>query len=77
MNQGRRRIRRSTLNQQRIGPFAGLIRKPIRLLTIRRIRTRQYTPKTNGNTERFIQMLLREWANAIPFCSSETDAFDR
>ena len=26
------------------------------------LRTRPYTPRTNGKAERFIQTLLREWA---------------
>jgi transposase InsO family protein len=37
-----------------------LFRKALRLLGIRPIRTRPYTPKTNGKAERFIQTLLRE-----------------
>jgi transposase InsO family protein len=34
----------------------------LRSLGIRHIRTRPYTPKTNGKAERFIQTSLREWA---------------
>jgi transposase InsO family protein len=34
------------------------------------IRTRPYTPRTNGKAERFIQTLMREWAYARPFTSS-------
>ena len=30
-----------------------------------------YTPQTNGKAERFIQTLLREWANARTYKSSE------
>lgn len=37
---------------------------------IRHIRTRPYTPRTNGKAERFIQTSLREWAYARPFASS-------
>ncbi len=37
--------------------FAKLLRR----LGIRHIRTRPYTPRTNGKAERFIQTLLREW----------------
>jgi transposase InsO family protein len=40
------------------------------------IRTRPYTPKTNGKAERFIQTLLREWAYAIPFRASDSRAAD-
>jgi transposase InsO family protein len=34
-------------------------------------RTRPYTPRTNGKAERFIQTLLREWAYAMPYTSSQ------
>lgn len=37
---------------------------------IRHIRTRPYTPQTNGKAERFIQTSLREWAYATPYQSS-------
>ena len=37
---------------------------------IRHLRTRPYTPRTNGKAERFIQTLLREWAYAKPYASS-------
>jgi transposase InsO family protein len=37
---------------------------------IRHIRTRPYTPKTNGKAERFIQTSLREWAYARAYRSS-------
>jgi hypothetical protein len=39
-------------------------------LALRHIRTRPYTPRTNGKAERFIQTSLREWAYARPFASS-------
>jgi transposase InsO family protein len=32
---------------------------------------RPYTPKTNGNAERFIQSALREWADAQPYTHSD------
>lgn len=44
----------------------------LRWLNIRHIRTRPYTPRTNGKAERFIQTLLREWAHAISYRSSES-----
>ena len=39
-------------------------------LGIRHLRTRPYTPKTNGKAERFIQTCLREWAYAATYHSS-------
>ena len=39
-------------------------------LEIRHIKTRPYTPKTNGKAERFVQTSLREWAYARPYASS-------
>lgn len=38
---------------------------------LRHIRTRPYTPRTNGKAERFIQTSLREWAYARPYSSSQ------
>ena len=37
---------------------------------LKHVRTRPYTPRTNGKAERFIQTSLREWAYAIPYTSS-------
>jgi transposase InsO family protein len=39
-------------------------------LRLRHIRTRPYTPKTNGKAERFIQTALREWAYAQAYDTS-------
>jgi transposase InsO family protein len=39
-------------------------------LGVRHLRTRPYTPRTNGKAERFIQTLLREWAYRRPYPSS-------
>jgi transposase InsO family protein len=38
---------------------------------IRHVRTRPYTPRTNGKAERFIQTSLREWAYAKPYPTSD------
>ena len=45
-------------------------------LGIRHIRTRPYTPKTNGKAERFIQTALREWAYARSYQTSNQRAAD-
>jgi transposase InsO family protein len=39
-------------------------------LGMRHLRTRPYTPRTNGKAERFIQTLLREWAYCRPYATS-------
>lgn len=38
---------------------------------IRHIRTRPYTPRTNGKVERYQQTLQREWAYAMAYASSQ------
>jgi transposase InsO family protein len=43
-------------------------------LGLRHLRTRPYTPRTNGKAERFIQTALREWAYAKPYRSSAARA---
>jgi len=41
-------------------------------LGLKHLRTRPYTPKTNGKAERFIQTALREWAYARAYhCSDQ------
>lgn len=47
--------------------FARLCRR----LGIRHLRTKPYSPRTNGKAERFIQTTLREWAYARSYDSSE------
>ncbi|BAF86928.1 transposase [Azorhizobium caulinodans ORS 571] len=42
----------------------------LRAAGVRHVRTRPYTPRTNGKAERFIQTSLREWAYAVPYTSS-------
>ena len=43
-------------------------------LGLKHIRTRPYTPKTNGKAERFIQTSLREWAYARAYNTSDERA---
>lgn len=38
---------------------------------VRHLRTRPYRPRTNGKAERFIQTMLREWAYAAAYQSSD------
>ena len=40
-------------------------------LKLKHIRTKPYTPKTNGKAERFIQTALREWAYARAYTTSD------
>jgi len=47
-----------------------LFRSTCATLELRHIRTRPYTPRTNGKVERFIQTLLREWAYRFSYSSS-------
>ena len=46
----------------------------IAALGLRHLRTRPYTPRTNGKAERFIQTALREWAYVKPYRSSRQRA---
>jgi transposase InsO family protein len=44
--------------------------KACKRLRVRHIKTKPYTPQTNGKAERFIQTALREWAYATAFENS-------
>jgi len=46
-------------------------RRLCKRLGLKHLRTRPYTPKTNGKAERFIQSSLREWAYAQAYRNSQ------
>jgi len=48
--------------------------KVCKRLRLKHIRTKPYTPKTNGKAERFIQTSLREWAYAQAYNTSKERA---
>lgn len=52
------------------GYVALVFRSACRRLGLRHLRTRPYTPRTNGKAERVIQTLLREWAYVRAYRSS-------
>lgn len=47
------------------------LRRLLRRLGLRHLRTRPYTPRTNGKAERLVQTALREWAYARSYASSD------
>jgi transposase InsO family protein len=47
------------------------LRHLLRARAIEHLRSRPYTPRTNGKVERYQQTLQREWAYAMQYASSE------
>jgi transposase InsO family protein len=73
-------FRRQGIRVQRVmtdnsgGYLATSFTSTCRELGLRHVRTRPYTPRTNGKAERFIQTLLREWGYARPYRNSHQRA---
>jgi len=60
-----RGIRLESVMTDNGSPFVSLAwRGALQAAGLRHLRTRPYTPRTNGKVERFIQTLLHEWAYA-------------
>ena len=55
---------------------SGAFAKACRRLKLKHIRTKPYTPRTNGKAERFIQTTLREWAYARAYLNSKQRAHE-
>lgn len=53
------------------GYRSNVFRRVIERLRTRHVRTRPYTPRTNGKAERFIQTCKRDWAYVRPYQHSE------
>jgi transposase InsO family protein len=61
---------RRVMSDNGSGYVSRCFRSACEALHVRHLRTRAYTPRTNGKAERFIQTLLREWAYAEPYDTS-------
>jgi transposase InsO family protein len=70
---GIRRIER-LMSDNGSGYVSADFRESIAVLGARHIRTRPYTPRTNGKAERLIQTMLRLWAYVRPYTSSDERA---
>ena len=68
-----RHRRRAADDRQRVRlhPQPLAARAAPRARAIRHLRTRPYTPRTNGKVERYQQTLQREWAYALEYASSD------
>ena len=61
---------RRVMTDNGTGYRSHLFRQACQALGLRHLRTRPYTPKTNGKAERFIKTMLEDWAYAVPYRSS-------
>jgi transposase InsO family protein len=62
---------RRVMTDNGVGYRANVFRMAAMALGQRHLRTKPYTPKTNGKAERFIKTLQEEWAYPIAFTSSD------
>lgn len=62
---------RRVMTDNGVGYISHAFRDAAIALGQRHIRTRPYTPKTNGKAERFIKTLQEEWAYGPPFKTSD------
>ena len=65
---------RRVMTDNGMGYVPRMFREACATLGLGHIRTRPYTPRTNGKAERFIQTALREWAYASAFENSKQRA---
>ena len=70
---GIRRVER-VMSDNGSGYISADFREAVAALRARHVRTRPYTPRTNGKAERFIQTMLRLWAYVRPYNSSDERA---
>ena len=63
--------RRRVLSDNGSAYRSGDWREACQALGLKPIRTKAYTPQTNGKAERFIKTLLGEWAYVIGYQTSE------
>lgn len=70
---GIRRVER-VMSDNGSGYVSMAFRDALTTLAASHIRTRPYTPRTNGKAERFIQTMLRLWAYVRPYNSSDERA---
>ena len=70
---GIRRIER-IMSDNGSGYISADFRQAVLTLGARHLRTKPYTPRTNGKAERYIQTMLRLWAYVRPYHSSDERA---
>ena len=66
----RQNVVRRVMSDNGSGYVSRRFRAVCQALGLRQLRTRPYTPRTNGKAARFIQTLLREWASVVAYPSS-------